>query len=36
MNRSLGYLYGMVGERRIRGEVTAEAVVDCIRVRMPE
>ena len=24
----------MVGERRIRGEVRAEARVDCIRVRM--
>ena len=27
---------GGVGERRIRGEVRAEALVDCIRVRMPE
>ena len=26
----------MVGERRIRGEVAAEAAVDFIRVRMPE
>ena len=26
----------VVGERRIRGEVRAEARVDCIRVRMPE
>ena len=26
----------VVGERRIRGEVIAKAVVDCIRVRMPE
>ena len=26
----------VVGERRIRGEVRAEALVDCIRVRMPE
>ena len=26
----------VVGERRIRGEVGAEAPVDCIRVRMPE
>ena len=26
----------VVGERRIRGEAIAEAVVDCIRVRMPE
>ena len=26
----------MVGERRMRGEVVAEAAVDCIRVRMPE
>ena len=25
-----------VGERRMRGEVRAEALVDCIRVRMPE
>ena len=25
-----------VGERRMRGEVVAEAAVDCIRVRMPE
>ena len=25
-----------VGERRIRGEVIAKAVVDFIRVRMPE
>ena len=25
-----------VGERRIRGEVRAEALVDFIRVRMPE
>ena len=25
-----------VGERRIRGEVGAEAPVDCIRERMPE
>ena len=25
-----------VGERRIRGEAIAEAVVDCIGVRMPE
>ena len=25
-----------VGERRMRGEVIAEAVVDFIRVRMPE
>ena len=25
-----------VGERRIRGEVIAEAMVDFIRVRMPE
>ena len=29
-------LMDMVGERRIRGEVVAEAAVDCIRVRMPE
>ena len=28
--------YGMVGERRMRGEVRAEALVDFIRVRMPE
>jgi hypothetical protein len=27
---------GGVGERRIRGEVRAEALVDFIRVRMPE
>ena len=26
----------VVGERRIRGEVRAEALVDFIRVRMPE
>ena len=26
----------MVGERRMRGEVRAEALVDFIRVRMPE
>ena len=26
----------MVGERRMRGEVIAEAVVDFIRVRMPD
>ena len=26
----------VVGERRIWGEVRAEALVDCIRVRMPE
>ena len=26
----------VVGERRIRGEVRAEALVDLIRVRMPE
>ena len=32
----LGIPQGMVGERRIRGEVVAEAAVDCIRVRMPE
>ena len=25
-----------VGERRIRGEVRAEALVDCTRVRMPD
>ena len=33
-----GYCLGfaVVGERRIRGEVRAEALVDCIRVRMPE
>ena len=36
MNRSLGYRIGMVGERRIRGEVRAKALVDCIGVRMPE
>ena len=28
--------FAVVGERRIRGEVRAEALVDCIRVRMPE
>ena len=28
--------YGMVGERSIRGEVRAEALVDCMEVRMPE
>ena len=28
--------HGMVGERSIQGEVRAEALVDCIRVRMPE
>ena len=32
----LGMQQCMVGERRIRGEVAAEAAVDCIRVRMPE
>ena len=32
----LGMQQCMVGERRIRGEVRAEALVDCIRVRMPE
>ena len=26
----------MVGERSIRGEVRAEALVDCMEVRMPE
>ena len=26
----------VVGERSIRGEVVAEATVDCIEVRMPE
>ena len=26
----------MVGERSIRGEVRAKALVDCIEVRMPE
>ena len=26
----------MVGERRIRSEASAEASVECIRVRMPE
>ena len=37
MYRSLGYAaMHVVGERRIRGEVGAEAAVDCIRVRMPE
>ena len=30
----LGMFYNMVGERRIRGEVRAGALVDCIRVRM--
>ncbi len=29
-------LFMLVGERRIGGEVAAEAAVDCIRVRMPE
>ena len=29
-------VYAMVGERSIRGEVRAEALVDFIRVRMPE
>ena len=32
----LGKSKDLVGERRIRGEVRAEARVDCIRVRMPE
>ena len=32
----LGMQQCMVGERRMMGEVTAEAVVDVIRVRMPE
>ena len=32
----LGIPKGMVGERCVRGEVIAEAVVDFIRVRMPE
>ena len=32
----LGMQQCMVGERRIRGEVRAEALVDFIRVRMPE
>ena len=27
---------GVVGERRVRGEVAAEAAVDCTGVRMPE
>ena len=27
---------GVVGERRIQGEVAAGAAVDCIGVRMPE
>ena len=29
------YVVG-VGERRVRGEVAAEAAVDCTGVRMPE
>ena len=33
---NISYPMDMVGERRIRGEVVAEATVDCIRVRMPE
>ena len=32
----LGIPQGMVGERRVRGEVRAEALVDFTRVRMPE
>ena len=32
----LGMLFSMVGERCMRGEVRAEALVDCIQVRMPE
>ena len=32
----LGMQKCMVGERSIRGEVIAEAMVDCIEVRMPE
>ena len=29
-------LGAVVGERRVRGEVAAEAAVDCTGVRMPE
>ena len=29
-------VYGVVGERCIWGEVRAEALVDCMEVRMPE
>ena len=32
----LGMTQVMVGERSVRGEVTAEAVVDFTEVRMPE
>ena len=38
LNRTpkLGMQQCMVGERRVRGEVRAEALVDFTRVRMPE
>ena len=29
-------VHALVGERSIRGEVRAEALVDCMEVRMPE
>ena len=29
-------VHAVVGERSIRGEVRAEALVDCMEVRMPE
>ena len=32
----LGMWKHMVGERCVRGEAIAEAVVDCTQVRMPE
>ena len=35
-NRSLGSSRDWVGERFVRGEVAAEAAVDCTEVRMPE
>ena len=36
LNRVACLVHEMVGERSIRGEVRAEALVDCMEVRMPE
>ena len=38
IKRTCGYcsVHAVVGERSIRGEVRAKALVDCMEVRMPE